>query len=93
MLKSLFLFQGSKRGYLNIPEDPGINPAGEEWQERGGSAGEGEAGAEERDHGSGRDNVLIRKGLCPPPAFEKTSGAGWQWWPSEHRQLRQAFLS
>lgn len=46
--KESLLFQGSKRGYLNIPEDPGINPAGEEWQERGGSAGEGEAGAEEK---------------------------------------------
>lgn len=73
MLKSV-LFQSSKHGHLNTPEELNINPADEEWQEWGSCAGEGEAGAEERDHGSGRDNVLISKWLTPP-AFEKASRA------------------
>lgn len=69
--KESVLCQSSKHGHWNTPEELGVNPAGEEWQEWGSSAGEGKAGAEERDHGSDRDNVLVSKRLSPP-AFEKT---------------------
>lgn len=73
--KKSLLFQSSKHGHLNPPEELDVEPAGEEWQEQGSSAGEGKVGAAERDHGSGRDIVLLSKRLIAP-AFEKTGRTG-----------------